>query len=142
MQVLQHINAYLTSLPQPKQNEMRSLHELVMQVAPHAQLWFLDGKNEAQQTVTNPNIGYGLHTLHYANGSQKAFYKVGIAATQKGISVYVMGTPNKTYLADTYKAHMGRASFTGYCISFKQLSDIHLNTLMQLFTTELLTPIS
>jgi hypothetical protein len=39
------------------------LHELILRIKTHAQLWFYDGKNEAGKIVTNANMGYGTCML-------------------------------------------------------------------------------
>ena len=42
--------------------------------------WYLDGRNSDNKVVSNPNIGYGLRTIRYADGKTQDFYKVGISA--------------------------------------------------------------
>jgi hypothetical protein len=79
--------------------------------------------------VANPNIGYGAYTITYANGSSREFYRIGLSANTTGISVYVLGLDDKTYLARTYAASIGKASVTGYCIKFRSLADIHVDVL-------------
>ena len=39
---------------------MQALHRTILEAMPGCQLWFLDGKNSDNKTVSNPNIGYGL----------------------------------------------------------------------------------
>ncbi len=46
-----------------------------------------------------------------------------------GISVYILGLKDKTYLAKTYGKKLGKASVTDYCIRFKALTDIELAAL-------------
>ncbi|MBA3706843.1 MAG: DUF1801 domain-containing protein, partial [Bacteroidetes bacterium] len=46
-----------------------------------------------------------------------------------GISVYIMGIEDKKYLPETYGKTLGKASVTGYCIKFKALKDINIDTL-------------
>ena len=53
--------------------------------------------NEDGKVVANPNIGYGLYTIAYANGSSREFYRIGLSANTTGISVYVLGLDDKTY---------------------------------------------
>ena len=60
-----------------------------------------------------------------ADGSSREFYRIGLSANTTGISVYVLGLDDKTYLARTYGASLGKASVTGYCIKFKRLSVIN-----------------
>src|SRR6187399_1547590 len=129
MNVQGQIDAYITSQPEPKRNDMQELHRIILDVMPARKLWFLDGKNSDNKTVSNPNIGYGLYTIKYTDGKTREFYQIGMSANQTGISVYVMGIDDKTYLAKTYGKKIGKASVTGYCIKFKTLKDINVETL-------------
>ncbi len=126
MDTEEQIEEYISSQLEPKRTDLRSLHSMVLQVAPDCQLWFLDGKNTEGKTVSNPNIGYGAHTMFYADGTSREFYRVGLSANKTGISVYIMGIGDKTYLAKTYGEQLGKASVTGYCIKFKTLKDINI----------------
>jgi hypothetical protein len=96
---------------------------------PACELWFLDGKNSDNKVVSNPNIGYGVYTIKYADGTTKPFYQIGISANTTGISVYVMGLNDKTYLAKAYGETLGKATITGYCIKFKSLENINIDVL-------------
>ena len=129
MSVKEQIKNYITGHPEPKRSDMQALHERILQVLPNGKLWFLDGKDEKGKTVSNPNIGYGLYTIKYADGTTKEFYQIGLSANTTGISVYVMGLKDKTYLPNTYGKKLGKASVTGYCIKFKTIKDINLDTL-------------
>ena len=46
-----------------------------------------------------------------------------------GISVYILGLEDKTYLAKTFGQSIGKAKVTGYCIRFKTIKDIDIDTL-------------
>ncbi|HEY2033124.1 MAG TPA: DUF1801 domain-containing protein [Rhizomicrobium sp.] len=129
MQIQKQIESYIAGQPEPKRSDMRALHRLVLEAMPGCKLWFLDGKDSDGKTVSNPNIGYGLQTMKYAGGKTKEFYQVGLSANTAGISVYIMGLDDKTYLAKTYAKKLGKASVTGYCIKFKALKDIDIGTL-------------
>jgi hypothetical protein len=52
-----------------------------------------------------------------------------MSANTTGISVYVLGIDDKTYLAQVYGKELGKASVTGYCIKFKKLKDINIDVL-------------
>jgi hypothetical protein len=108
---------------------MRTLHDMMVRVIPDCRLWFLDGKDESGRTVSNPNIGYGLQTMSYADGRTREFYQVGLSANAAGISLYIMGLDDKTYLARTYGSELGKARVTGYCIRFSALRNIDLSVL-------------
>ena len=98
---------------------------------PACKLWYLDGKDDTGKTVSNPNIGYGLYTIKYADGRTREFYQIGLSANTTGISVYIMGIQDKKYLAETYAKKIGKASVTGYCIKFKTLKDINIDILQE-----------
>ncbi len=119
----------MASQPEPKRSDLHALHRLLLEIMPGCKLWFLDGKNSENKTVSNPNIGYGLHAIKYADGKTRAFYQIGISANKTGISVYILGIRDKTYLAETYGKKLGRASVSGYCIRFKSLKDINMDIL-------------
>jgi hypothetical protein len=87
------------------------------------------GEDRQQPEYRNPNIGYGAYTIKYANGTSREFFQIGISANTTGISVYIMGIKDKTYLAQTYGKDLGKASVTGYCIKFKALKDINTDVL-------------
>ena len=71
MSVQEQIKKYITSQPEPKRSDMRELHQLTLQVSPECKLWFFDGKDSKNHTVSNPTIGYGFHTIKYANGKSR-----------------------------------------------------------------------
>jgi hypothetical protein len=56
-------------------------------------------------------------------------YRIGLSANTSGISVYILGIEDKTFLAETYSSGIGNANVTGYCIKFKKLKDINLDVL-------------
>jgi len=129
MNVKEQIKKYITSQPEPKRSDMQALHRIILEVMPACKLWFLDGKDDTGKTVSNPNIGYGLHTIKYADGETREFYQIGLSANTTGISVYILGIKDKKYLAQTYGKKLGKASVTGYCIKFKTLKDINIDIL-------------
>lgn len=129
MSIQAQIKNYINSQPEPKRSDMQALQQLTLKVQPKSKLWFLDGKDEKGKIVSNPNIGYGSYTIKYADGKTKEFYQVGLSANTTGISVYIMGIKDKTYLAKTYAKKLGKASVTGYCIKFKTLKDINIDVL-------------
>jgi hypothetical protein len=129
MDVQEQIKEYITSQSEPKRSDMQELHYHILQVLPGCKLWFDNGKNSENKTVSNPNIGYGSYTIKYAVGKTRDFFQIGLSANTTGISVYILGVKDKTYLAQTYGRDIGKASVTGYCIKFKKLKDIDINTL-------------
>ena len=129
MNVEEQIKAYIASQAEPKRSDVQALHQLILQVLPEGKLWFLDGKDDKGKTVTTPDIGYGLQTLKYANGTSRPFYQIGLSPNSAGISVYIIGLDDRTYLAQTFGKNIGKASVSGYCIKFKALKDINIDIL-------------
>ena len=129
MNIQEQIENYIASQSGPKRNDMQELHRRILRLSPECRLWFLDGKNDEGKIVSNPNIGYGFQAIKYADGKSRDFYRIGLSANTSGLSVYVIGIEDKTYLAKTYGAKLGKAIVTGYCIKFKALKDINLDTL-------------
>jgi hypothetical protein len=129
MNVPEQIEQYITSQPEPKRSEMQALHRIIQEAIPGCKLWFLDGKDSENKIVSNPNIGYGLQTIKYTDGTNREFYQIGLSATKTGISVYILGIKDKKYLAETYGKKLGKASVTGYCLKFTALKNINIDIL-------------
>ena len=129
MNVQKQIEQYIASQPGAKRIDMQVLHDRILKLMPACKLWFLDGKNSENKIVSNPNIGFGTYTIKYADKTSKEFYQIGLSANKTGISVYILGIEDKTYLARTYENKIGKASVSGYCIRFKSLEDINIDIL-------------
>jgi hypothetical protein len=129
MNVQKQIDEYIAGQPEPKRSDMQKLDLFIRKLLPAGKIWFLDGRNAENKTVSNPNIGYGAYTIKYADGSSREFYQIGMCANTTGISVYILGIKDRKYLAETYGKKMGKASVSGYCIKFKAVKDINLDVL-------------
>jgi hypothetical protein len=132
MNVQDQIDKYIADQPQPKRGELQDLHRRIIRLSANCKLWFLDGRNPDGKIVSNPNIGYGSKTTKYANGEQKEFYRVGLSTNTTGISVYIMGIDDKTYLSEVYADRLGKAKITGYCVKFKSTKDVNIDVLEEI----------
>ncbi len=129
MNVREQIDSHIAGQTEPRRSDMRALHALILGLSPDCQLWFLDGKDDNDKTVSNPNIGYGHQIMTYSKGNTREFYRVGFCANSTGVSVYILGLADRTYLPRTYGKIIGKASVTGYCIRFKTLADVEMGAL-------------
>lgn len=129
MSIQDQFKNYIASQPETKCSDMQALHRSILKLKPKCKLWFLDGKDDKGKVVSNPNIGYGLQTIKYADGKTREFYQIGLSANTTGISVYIMGIEDKKYLTNAYGKKIGKASVTGYCIKFKTLKDLNIDVL-------------
>ena len=130
MSVQEQIEQYIAGQPEAKRIDMQALHTRILELLPASKLWFLDGKDSQNKVVSNPNIGYGSYTIKYADGTTREFYQIGMSANTTGISIYILGLTDKTYLSQTYGKEIGKASVTGYCIKFNKLKDINTDVLL------------
>lgn len=126
MDIVAQIHHFISQQESAKQRDLLQLHELMLSILPAGKLWLEDGKNEAGKVVTNPTIGYGNQTILLAKGKSREMFQIGISANTAGISIYFIGIRNKIDLALEFGAQIGKAKVTGYCIKFKQLSDLEL----------------
>lgn len=131
MSIQEQINAYINSQPETKRSDMQALHGIILEIMQSCRLWFMDGKNSDNKTVSNPNVGYGQQTIKYADGKTKEFYQIGFSANTTGISVYILGIKDKKYLGLACGKKIGKASVSGYCIKFKTLKDINIDILKE-----------
>src|SRR6187399_1882641 len=102
MNVKEEIKKYIAGQPESKRSDLQALHNNILKTIPGCKLWFLDGKNEDGKVVSNPNIGYGTQTMKYADGKTREFYQIGFSTNTTGISLYIIGLEDKTYLVKTY----------------------------------------
>ena len=132
--VQEQIDRYIAEQIQPKRGDLQDLHRRVIGMSPNCKLWFLDGRNSEGKIVSNPNIGFGSTAIKYANGEQREFYRIGLSANTTGISIYIMGLDDKQTLSETYGNRLGKAKITGYCIKFKSMKDVDIDTLAEIIT--------
>ena len=52
-----------------------------------------------------------------------------MSANKSGISIYILGLEDKSFLATTFGKTIGKAAVSGYCIKFKRIEDINLDVL-------------
>jgi hypothetical protein len=129
MEIERQILKFIALQEDTKQQDFRSLHELMRSILPDGKLWMEDGKNEEGKVVTNPTIGYGQQTMLLAKGKSREMFQIGISANTSGISIYLIGIRNKLDLAEQFGQKLGKAKVSGYCIKFKQLADLDLTVL-------------
>jgi len=65
MNVEGQIKKYIASQPEPKRSGMQALYRIILDVMPACKLWFLDGKNSENKTISNPS-----ETLHQSKEKQ------------------------------------------------------------------------
>ena len=131
MEPIKQIMAFINQQTQPLQGDLKVLHSLLIEMLPDGPYWFMDGRNDENKIVSNPNLGYGKQILKYADGTTKEFYQIGISPNKTGISIYILGLADNKHIKKTYDKKIGKASVTTYCIKFKSINDINLELLKE-----------
>ena len=91
MNVQEQIEKYITGQPESKRSDLRELHRLTLHVSPGCKLWFSDGKDSKNHTVSNPTIGYGFQTIKYANGKSREFFQIGVSGNKpESLSIFLV----------------------------------------------------
>ena len=77
-------------------------------------------------------IGYGEYSYTGRSGRSGEWFIVGLAAQKNYISVFVNAADDRGYLAERYAERLGKAKVGKSSISFKRVSDIDLDMLLEL----------
>lgn len=112
---------YIAMIPEPRRQEIETLHALIQKTVPRLKPRILSGM-----------IGYGTYHYRYASGREGDWSLIALASQKNYISVYVCAMEKDSYLAETYKDKLPKASIGKSCIRFKKLSDIDLSVLMEI----------
>jgi len=112
---------YLAGLTEPRQGELRALHELVRANAP-----------ELTPTMEFGMPGYGRYHYRYASGREGDWALVMLASNKNYISFYVSCAPGERDLAEAYADRLPKANIGKGCIRFKRLSDVDTEVIADL----------
>ncbi len=77
-------------------------------------------------------IGYGDHHYRNRSGNEVNWFYVGLALQKNYISVYINAVEDNAYLTEKYKDRIGKAKVGKSSISFKKLSDIDVDVLIEM----------
>ncbi len=112
---------YITLIPEPRKQEIETLHALIQKTVPSLKPRILSGM-----------IGYGSYNYRYASGREGDWSLIALASQKNYISVYVCSMEKDKYLAEIYKDKLPKASIGKSCIRFKKLADIDLTVLTEI----------
>ena len=123
-------DVYLKSLPADVRDDMLKLDKefSAIMTGLGRTLWEGVFWGGSEQNI----IGYADHTYTGSGGKKVEWFLVGLALQKNYISVYVNVVDGKKYLAEGYQKKLGKAKVGKSVISFARLSDINLETLLEL----------
>lgn len=115
------VKEYLQAVPPERKELMEFLHAFIQKTAPKLKAHF-----------ANNMLGYGSFPWKNYKKEDIEWPVVALANQKLYVSLYVCAVENGKYIAETYKKDLGKAAVGKSCISFKQLSDINLETLKKI----------
>ncbi len=112
---------YIATIPEPRRQEVEKIHRLIQQTVPMLKPHILSGM-----------IGYGTYHYRYASGREGDWSLIALASQKNYISIYICSVENGTYIAESYKDKLPKASIGKSCIRFKKIEDIDFSTLIEI----------
>jgi uncharacterized protein YdhG (YjbR/CyaY superfamily) len=112
---------YIEAIDEPRRGDIRALHELIRETAP-----------ELEPRISSGMLAYGSYHYRYASGREGDWHPVALASQKRYISLYVIGTRDGGYLAETFRDRLPKADIGKSCVRFKRLSDVDTSALREL----------
>ena len=121
---------HIASLPDDVRGDIAALDARISEVMGDAGRVLWEGRfwGGSDQRI----IGYGEYSYTGRSGRSGEWFIVGLAAQKNYISVFVNAADDRGYLAERYADRLGKAKVGKSSISFKRLSDIDLDVLLEL----------
>ena len=102
--------AYIGSLSEPRQSQLRHLHGVIVDAIPDADVVLFD--------YSGPLIGYGTYDYSNSRGDRTGrWFSVGLANRKSYISLYAMGTRDGRYLVESATDGFGGAKAGRSCLN-------------------------
>lgn len=84
--------------------------------------------------------GYGSFKYKNYKGQEIDWPLISIASNKNYVSVYVCSVEDGEYIAEKYKAKLGKVSVGKSCIRFKRIEDVDETTLREVIRTASVNP--
>jgi hypothetical protein len=121
---------FIDSLPSETGGDMRRLDRVIAEVMADESraLWQGVFWGGSDQTI----IGYGDFSSTDSRGKSVDWFKVGLAAQKRHLSLYVNAADSDGYLVGKYADRLGKVKTGSASISFKSADDLDLDVLKEL----------
>jgi len=112
---------YLAKLKEPRKSDVTRLDKLIRKTVPKLKPFIQSGM-----------LAYGPVHLTYPSGREVDWFKIGLASNASYISLYVMATNGRGYVAEQYRDKLPKAKIGKSCVTFKKLDDLDQKALTAL----------
>jgi hypothetical protein len=112
---------YIAALDEPRRSDVARLDELIRRTAPGPERFVASGM-----------VGYGRYHYRYASGREGDTALIGLASRKQYISLYVIASNERGYLAEQYRGRLPKANVGKSCVRMKRLSDVDEQVLREL----------
>jgi hypothetical protein len=116
------VERYLESLAEPRQSEVRQIHDLIRKTVPDLEP-YMDREGL---------IGYGRYHYRYATGRQGEAAILGLSSRKAYISVYAMGGDGEEYVAEQMRHLLPKADIGKSCIRFRKFEHVDFDGLAEI----------
>jgi hypothetical protein len=112
---------YIAKLEEPRKSEIAALDKLIRKLAPALEPFIHAGM-----------LAYGPWHYKYPSGREGDWFRIGLASNKNYISLYVLATDGKSYVAERFKKALPKAKIGKSCVRFKRLTDLDQSALAKL----------
>lgn len=121
---------FIESLPPEIRDDMRRLDRVISEVMADETRTLWEGVfwGGSDQTI----IGYGDFSSTDSKGKTVDWFKVGLAAQKRHLSLYVNAADSNGYLVGRYADRLGKVKTGSASISFKSADDMDFDALKDL----------
>ena len=116
---------YIAALPPDRRAAIEALHAAITKAGPKrtAKIWPISAQGM---------IGYGSYHYVYASKREGDWPIIALASQKNYLSLYLMVSDGRGYLAEQNKHRLGKVSVGKSCIRFKKLEHLDLTVAIEL----------
>jgi hypothetical protein len=112
---------YIEKLEEPRKSEIAALDKLIRKMAPALDPFIHAGM-----------LAHGPWHYKYPTGREGDWFRIGLASNKNYMSLYILATDAKGYVAERFKKALPKANIGKSCVRFKRLSDLDQSALAKL----------
>jgi hypothetical protein len=124
------VDEFLASLPDPPRTDLVAVDARIAEAMAGTDRVLWEGAmwGGTEQRI----VGYGSYRYVNAGGAQVDWFVVGLAMQKSHLSLYVNAVEDGAYLVKRYADRLGKVKVGSANVTFKRLSDIELDVLLEM----------